>query len=120
MRKVDIGMANALFLSACASTNNVPVSQYRIEGPPNYTVFWDLPFQDWYWVPKDTPTHAVQYAAEACGAEVMPSVSHHVPVPPEFDSAVFRFAGEPPEDSRNCVIERVQAARALTVYPKGH
>mgnify|MGYP006196256949 CR=1 FL=1 len=103
---------------ACASTSSVPVSEHRIEGPSNYTVFWDLPFRDWYWVPTGTQARAIRDAAQACGAEVDGAMSHHVPVPPAFDWGVFRFVGEPSETSRACVIERVQAVRALTVYPR--
>jgi hypothetical protein len=106
-------------LSACGTATTEPLgSSYRIEGPPDYTVYWDLPVTDRYWLPKGTSAAQVVEAGKQCGATVDGGMWHHIPVPPEYDWFGFYFVGTVSDAAKACVITRLKAVPALTVYPK--
>jgi hypothetical protein len=69
-------------LGACTTVEPVPASDRRIYGPADYTVFWDLPERDFYWVPKGTEWSEIFEAAGGCGAELETGLSWHNPLPP--------------------------------------
>ena len=93
------------------------MSDQRIAGPPDYTVDWDLPVTDHYWLPKDTEGD-MMLAAKDCDATVEPFIYHHWPRPPQFSYSGFRFGENATEQQKSCVISRLRAVPALTVYSK--
>ena len=114
--------AALIFWVACgagmAKDNAPSETSRRIDGPADYSVFWDEPETGVYWVPKGTPIAKIIEAGKACGATVDGGVSHHIPVPPQYDVSVFHFVGPTLDVAKQCVMARVEAVPALTVYPK--
>ena len=92
------------------------MSDRRIFAPEGYTVDWDLPETDTFWVPPDRE-HDILSASQACGGAVQTFLYHHWPRPPQYGYIGFRFEPEASPAARNCIIERVKAVPALTVYP---
>jgi len=93
------------------------MSDQRIIGPSGYTVDWDLPETDHYWLPEDTEDD-IMPAANDCGATVEPFIYHHWPRPPQYSYTGFRFGHTATERQKSCVLSRLKAVPALTVYPK--
>lgn len=108
----------ACLLSGCvASRLPDQVSARRIIGPEGYNVNWDLPETNYYWLPAETE-HETKIASDACNAPISVFVYHHVPRPPQFGYIGFRFEGVVDEVARTCLISRLKAVPALTIYPK--
>ena len=106
-------------VSGCAATPNDfgPFSDRRITGPANYTVDWDLPETGEFWLPKETEED-IMPAAQNCGAPVESFLYHHWPRPPQYSYFGFRFNPSATDDQKSCVVSRLRAVPALTVYPK--
>jgi hypothetical protein len=93
------------------------MSERRIAGPSGSTVDWDLPETDSYWIPKEAEKD-VEPASLACEIDLNPFVYHHVPTPPQYSYIGFRFPPQAGEANKACVVARLKAVPALTVYPK--
>ena len=93
------------------------MSALRIKGPAGYTVDWDLPYTDYYWLPPTTENDMMP-ASRACEAKVEGFVYHHQPRPPQCSYFGFRFGSDATEDGKRCVLSRLNAVQALTTYAK--
>ena len=114
-----IPLAMVVGLMAACSTPHSPelVSDRKIVGPETYTVDWDVPETGAYWVPKDRENDTAT-ASDHCKAAISVFIYHHVPVPPQFSHIGFRFEGVSNDAARSCLIARLNAVPALTIYPK--
>lgn len=106
-------------LLACRgpSTASLDTSR-RIDGPSDYTVYWDLPETDRYWVPKGTEVARIVEIGKQCEAKIDGGISHHILVPPAYDYFVFHFIGPVSDAAKGCVTARLKAIPVLTVYEK--
>ena len=110
-----------LALASLASCSTVPVdygpmSDRRIYAPEGYDVDWDLPETDAFWLPSETKDD-ILIASQSCGAAIQTFLYHHWPRPPQFSYIGFRFEPKTSQTAKDCVIGRVKAIPALTVYP---
>ena len=105
-------------LIACGHVGNVPASNTRVDGPSSYTVYWDLPERDDFWIPKGTDWDTVLRVADECNAQLLTGLRWHDPYPPQFENAYFKFKGSPSQQVRSCVVGRLKATPALTTYAK--
>lgn len=112
-------IATIVTLPACAPTtgSKMIASEHVIVGPKGYTVDWGLPLTGDYWVPDETKGD-IKAASEACNAPPSVFVYHHIPLPPWFSYLGLRFPGGTTEQQKSCVVSRIKAVPALTVYPK--
>jgi hypothetical protein len=106
-------------LAGCAATHADfgPMSDRRVFGPTDYTVDWDLPETGEYWLPPETEDD-IMPASRACEAVLNSFVYHHLPRPPQYSYFGFRFSEEVTEAQKACVVERLKAVPALTIYSK--
>ena len=106
-------------LSACATSNSASTagSEHMIVGPKGYTVDWGLPETGDYWVPDDTQDD-IKAASDACHAPPSVFVYHHIPRPPWFSYFGLHFDSGVEDAKKACVVARLKAVPALTVYPK--
>jgi hypothetical protein len=106
-------------LSACVTPtgSKMIASEHIILGPKGYTVDWGLPKTDSYWVPDETKDD-IKAATDACNAPPSVFVFHHIPTPPSFSHLGLNFPDGVAEQQKSCVVVRLKAVPALTVYPK--
>ena len=116
--KSAVGVA-LIVLSACATLNSPQqvASEHMIIGPKGYTVDWGLPKTGDYWVPNDTKND-IKAASDACGALPSVFIYHHIPRRPWFSYVGLHFDPGVDEQKKACVLTRLKAVPALTVYPK--
>jgi hypothetical protein len=109
----------AAFLAGCSTVDKDygPMSSQRVSGPKGYTVDWDLPYTDYYWLPPETENDMVP-ASRACGATVVGFIYHHMPRPPQYSYSGFRFSPDATDEGKRCVLSRLKAVPALTTYAK--
>lgn len=93
------------------------MSENRVSGPEGYTVDWDLPYTDYYWVPPETKDDLMP-ASRACQTTVEGFIYHHMPRPPQFSYVGFRFGADATDSGKACVLSRLRAVPALTTYAK--
>lgn len=112
-------IATIITLPACATTtgSKMIVSEHIIVGPKGYTVDWGLPLTGDYWVPDETKGD-IKAASDACNAAPSVFVYHHIPRPPWFSYLGLRFPDGTTEQQKSCLVSRIKAVPALTVYPK--
>jgi hypothetical protein len=112
-------MAIIATLPACATPtgSKMIASEHIILGPKGYTVDWGLPMTGDYWVPDETMGN-IKAASDACNAPPSASVYHHIPRPPWFSYLGLHFPDGTTEQQKSCVVSRIKAVPALTVYPK--
>ena len=106
------GLANC----STAPVDYGPMSERRIFGPKGYNVDWDLPETDAFWVPPETKDDILT-ASQSCGGAVQTFIYHHTPRPPQFSYIGFRFEAETSQAAKDCIIDRLKAIPALTIYP---
>jgi hypothetical protein len=108
-----------VILSSCATLteSNVVASEHLIVGPKGYTVDWGSPVTDRYWIPHETEQD-IKSATDACNAPPSVFVWHHIPRPPSFSGLGLHFPIGVDEQQKSCVVVRLKAVPALTVYPK--
>lgn len=108
-----------VMLPACATTtgSKIIASEHIIIGPKGYTVDWGLPLTGGYWIPVETKDD-IKAASDACSARPSVFVYHHVPRPPWFSYLGLRFPDGTTEQQKSCLVSRIKAVPALTVYPK--
>jgi len=106
-------------LSACATSTGLDIasSEHLIIGPKGYTVDWGLPKAESYWVPEENKGY-IKSASESCNASPNVFVWHHIPRPPWFSYLGFNFPNGATEQQKSCVVRRLKAVQALTVYLK--
>jgi hypothetical protein len=106
-------------LSACAASTepDLVASKHMIIGPKGYSVDWGLPLTGSYWVPDETKDN-IKSASDACNAPPSMFVYHHIPRPPWFSYMGLRFPDRVTDKQKSCVVMRLKAVPALTVYPK--
>ncbi len=106
-------------LSACAASTepDIVASKHMIIGPKGYSVDWGLPLTGSYWVPDETKDN-IKSASDACNAPPSMFVYHHIPRPPWFSYMGLRFPDRVTDKQKSCVVMRLKAVPALTVYPK--
>ncbi len=112
-------MAAIVMLPACATTtgSKIIASEHIIVGPKGYTVDWGLPLTENYWVSEETKDD-IKEASDACNAPPSVFVYHHIPRPPWFSYLGLRFPNGTTEQQKSCLVSRLGAVPALTVYPK--
>lgn len=112
-------IATIVTLPACATTTGSKriASEHVIDGPKGYTVNWGLPLTGAYWVPNETKDD-IKAASDTCNAPASVFVYHHIPRPPWFSYLGLRFPDGTTEQQKSCVVSRIKAVPALTVYPK--
>jgi hypothetical protein len=117
-RSCASALALTCLIAACAGPRvTATATEYRVVGPENYTVDWDLPATGAYWVPKESE-NLIQAASKKCAAAVAMFVYHHTPRPPQYSYFGFSFDGAVDGAAQSCLIGELRAVPALTVYPK--
>lgn len=108
-----------VMLSSCATLteSNIVASEHLIIGPKGYTVDWGIPVTDHYWIPNETEQD-IKSATDACNAPPSVFVWHHIPRPPWFSALGLNFPVDVDEQQKSCVVARLKAVPALTVYSK--
>ena len=106
-------------LSACATSTGYKIAspEHLVIGPKGYTVDWGLPLTGSYWVPEETKGY-IKSSSQACNAPLNVFVYHHTPRPPWFSYLGFNFPHGATEQEKSCVVMRLKAVPALTVYLK--
>src|SRR5687768_11862409 len=92
-RTVYIALVALVGIIAGCATSRAPApvaSEHRIIGPKGYTVDWDLPKTDTFWIPKET-ADGIKVASESCNAAISVFMYHHTPTPPQYSWVGFRF-----------------------------
>lgn len=106
-------------LSACATStgSKIVASQHIIIGPKGYTVDWGLPETGSYWIPDETKED-IKAASITCSALPNVFIYHHMPRPPWFSYFGLNFVNGVTDQQKSCLVMRLKAVPALTIYPK--
>jgi hypothetical protein len=116
--KAFITSALATLTSCATSTDaNRVTSEHVIIGPKGYRVDWGLPETAKFWIPNET-VDEYKVATETCKAPHSLFVWYHMARPPWFSGLGLNFPVDTEERQKSCVVTRLKAVPALTVYPK--
>lgn len=111
-------IALACLTAGCAGPRSGAITTERwIVGPKGYTVDWDLPETNTYWVPR-VSDNLIQAVSEQCKAAVDVFVYHHLPRPPQYSYIGFKFADAVDDAAKLCLVDSLKAVPSMTVYPK--
>jgi hypothetical protein len=113
-----IALALVCSAAGCAEPRvNAAATEYRIVGPKGYTIDWDLPETNTYWIPEKSED-LIKAASDKCKAAVSVFVYHHLPRPPQYSYLGFSFKEPVGEAAKACLVDELRAVRSLTIYPK--
>jgi hypothetical protein len=108
----------AASIAACStsSTSKLVASEHLIIGPKGYTVDWGLPETGDYWLPPEREND-IKAASDACGAlHACSSIITHRDRLGSATSGCISTLGS--MNKKKCVLARLEAVPALTIYPQ--